>query len=618
MKTFFKDILKRFAVTLVSTILFALFSIFLFQSVISAFLEQDSEETIKGSFLALDLSMNLTDRPAGFEIEDLTREALTNERKPPNFHLMEVIDAIKKAESDPNIVGIFISGSFMPDGYGCGYEAIQELLSSLKAFKQSGKQIVGFFSNPTQLDYLVYSICNELHMDPSGTLILNGLANEQIFLAETFKKYGIGVQVVRVGEFKGAVEPFILSGFSEENRLQISRLLDLRWKNYLNAVSQNRSLDQDELADLLSERFLFSAESCRENGLTDAVTPYGQILDRLVELGVEDEESEEFAHVELIDYVDRPQPSNDTDSIDEIKEAKLAIVYVEGTIVDGWGDDGFSVGGDEIAQRIREVWKNDDFKGLILRVNSPGGSVSGSDTILSELARAKAEGLPVIVSMGSVAASGGYWIAMNSDKIFAGEQTITGSIGVFGLLPNIKNLGESFGLRWDVVKTQPSSDLMSVSRPKSVNELAVVQEYVDRIYERFISLVSLNRDLNISRVGEIAEGRVWMGADAFELGLVDELGTLKDAVSYTAKAANLGADFKVIEFPKVKNQMDVLNDIFNVNNQKIRGSVSSSGWSGFFNEINILMNQIKSFNDPRNSYTLLPWYRGSFGFSKSP
>jgi protease-4 len=618
MKTFFKDILKRFAVTLVSTILFALFSIFLFQSVISAFLEQDSEETIKGSFLALDLSMNLTDRPAGFEIEDLTREALTNERKPPNFHLMEVIDAIKKAESDPNIVGIFISGSFMPDGYGCGYEAIHELLSSLKAFKQSGKQIVGFFSNPTQLDYLVYSICNELHMDPSGTLILNGLANEQIFLAETFKKYGIGVQVVRVGEFKGAVEPFILSGFSEENRLQVSRLLDLRWKNYLNAVSQNRSLDQDELADLLSERFLFSAESCRENGLTDAVTPYGQILDRLVELGVEDEESEEFAHVELIDYVDRPQPSNDTDSIDEIKEAKLAIVYVEGTIVDGWGDDGFSVGGDEIAQRIREVWKNDDFKGLILRVNSPGGSVSGSDTILSELARAKAEGLPVIVSMGSVAASGGYWIAMNSDKIFAGEQTITGSIGVFGLLPNIKNLGESFGLRWDVVKTQPSSDLMSVSRPKSVNELAVVQEYVDRIYERFISLVSLNRDLNISRVGEIAEGRVWMGADAFELGLVDELGTLKDAVSYTAKAANLGADYKVIEFPKVKNQMDVLNDIFNVNNQKIRGSVSSSGWSGFFNEINILMNQIKSFNDPRNSYTLLPWYRGSFGFSKSP
>lgn len=618
MKTFFKDILKRFAVTLVSTILFALFSIFLFQSVISAFLEQDSEETIKGSFLALDLSMNLTDRPAGFEIEDLTREALTNERKPPNFHLMEVIDAIKKAESNPNIVGIFISGSFMPDGYGCGYEAIQELLSSLKAFKESGKQIVGFFSNPTQLDYLVYSICNELHMDPSGTLILNGLANEQIFLAETFKKYGIGVQVVRVGEFKGAVEPFILSGFSEENRLQISRLLDLRWKNYLNAVSQNRSLDQDELADLLSERFLFSAESCKENGLTDAVTPYGQILDRLVELGVEDEESEEFAHVELIDYVDRHQPSNDTDSIDEIKEAKLAIVYVEGTIVDGWGDDGFSVGGDEIAQRIREVWKNDDFKGLILRVNSPGGSVSGSDTILSELARAKAEGLPVIVSMGSVAASGGYWIAMNSDKIFAGEQTITGSIGVFGLLPNIKNLGESFGLRWDVVKTQPSSDLMSVSRPKSVNELAVVQEYVDRIYERFISLVSLNRDLNISRVGEIAEGRVWMGADAFELGLVDELGTLKDAVSYTAKAANLGADYKVIEFPKVKNQMDVLNDIFNVNNQKIRGSVSSSGWSGFFNEINILMNQIKSFNDPRNSYTLLPWYRGSFGFSKSP
>ena len=343
------------AVTLVSTILFVLISLFLFEAVFSSLLETDKPEAVKGSFLILDLSMNLTDRPAGFKLEDLTREAITDERKAPSFHLKEVVDAIKKAETDPKIRGVFIKGGFLPDGYGCGFAAIHELVSALEGFKQTDKQIIGFFSDPSQLDYLVYSICDELHMNPSGTLILKGLANEQIFFGEALDRFGVGVQVVRVGEFKGAVEPFISTQFSEENRMQISRLLELRWSNYLNTISFNRGIVRDDLIVELNKTFLFPPDLCKGKGLTDFITPYGEMLDKLLELGIEDEDSEEFAHVDLIDYVERPQLPVQKESAQGKGKSKIALIYIEGTIMDGWGDDGLSVGGDEIAQRIREI-----------------------------------------------------------------------------------------------------------------------------------------------------------------------------------------------------------------------------------------------------------------------
>ena len=309
------------------------------------------------------------------------------------------------------------------------------------SFKLSGKSIIGFCSNPNQLDYLVYSVCDELHMNPSGVFVLKGLASEQLFFAEAFEKYGVGVQVVRVGYFKGAVEPFTSNSFSEENRLQINRLLDLRWKHYMSTVSKNRGVEIENLSDLINEGFMFTPERCEETGLVDQISDWGAILDRLSKLGVLDDNTDEFSRVELIDYVERSlNPPNSNLSLSESGGDKIAIVYIEGAIVDGWGDDGTSAGGDEIASRIREIWKDEDYKGLVIRVNSPGGSVSGSESILSELNRARAEGLPVVISMGSVAASGGYWVAMGGDHIFAGEQTITGSIGVFGLIPNLKQL----------------------------------------------------------------------------------------------------------------------------------------------------------------------------------
>jgi len=228
MKKFFSEVFRKFAVSLVSTILFALVFFFLMGGMLASLLKTPKPEIRNQSFLVLDLTMNLTERPGGLTFEDVAEQALTEEVKPLQVHLLEVLDALEKAKKDPRIAGILIEGSFQPQDYGCGYATIREMIEGLDDFKSSGKPVIGFCHSPTQLDYLVYSSCNELYIDPSGTLLLNGLASQDLFLGDSLKKYGVGVQVVRTGRYKGAVEPFTSNGYSPENREQIKRLLDVR------------------------------------------------------------------------------------------------------------------------------------------------------------------------------------------------------------------------------------------------------------------------------------------------------------------------------------------------------------------------------------------------------
>jgi len=618
MKPFFKDVLKHFAVTAVSTLVFVCLSAMILSSIISSMLEPDEVSVEKDSFLVLDLSMNLTDRPSGVRLEDLTRQALVDEVKPPHFHLLEVLGALNKAAVDKRISGIFIKGGFMPSGYGCGYESVSELVEGLRGFKKSGKPVIGFCHTPSQLDYLVYSVCDELYMDPSGTLMLNGLASEEIFLGETFEKYGVGIQVVRVGEFKGAVEPLTSTAYSEENRMQIKRLLDLRWEHYLNSIARNRSLSLDfsDFNETLGGEFLLEPHQSQKIGLVDSVLPYDQMLDLLQQRGAVDSDTKEYSQVHLHDFVDRPNTPEEAESAKDNGKPKVAMLYVEGSIVDGWADDGLSVGGNGIAERIREIRKDPQYKALVMRVNSPGGSVSGSDAILLEISRARRDGLPVVVSMGSVAASGGYWISTECDRIFAGEQTITGSIGVFGLLPNVKELGSRFGLHWDVVKTHESSDLMGVSRPKTEKEIAVIQGHVNRIYSRFIELVATSRSKEIPEIEQIAQGRVWMGKDAMEIGLIDEFGGIVKSIEYAAGLADLGSNFEVVEFPRVGTPFDALAEVLQVSASRERSGNRSIGrnFRAVIEKLQLLMKTLSRLNDPGHVYSILPWYTGSFGF----
>lgn len=616
MKKFFFEVLRKFAVSIVSTILFALVFFFLIGGIFASLLESPKPEVQSSSFLVVDLTMNLTERPGGITFEDVAEQAITEQPKPSQMHLLEVLDALRKAKSDPKIAGILVEGSFQPLDYGCGYATIREMIDGLDDFKQSGKPVIGFCHSPTQLDYLVYSSCDELYMDPAGTLLLNGLASQDLFLGDTLKKYGVGVQVVRTGRYKGAVEPFTSSEYSPENREQIRRLLEVRWADYLSFIADRRDFSPLELNRTLLDNYLFEAEKAIELGLIDGICTHDQLIDLIIERGALNDDNDWFCEVTLIDYLDRPMPGDSLEGAQtHFQQPEVVVIYVEGVIVDGGIDDGSMVGGNEIVNRIRSAWNDENCKAIVLRINSPGGSVSGSDAILNEIKRARKEGLPVVVSMGAVAASGGYWIATDCDRLFANEQTITGSIGVFGLLPNFEDLSSRFGASFDAVKTHPSSDLLGVSRPKSEKEMKVLQTHVESLYQKFLNLVAKGRGMKIERVSQVAEGRVWMGLDAHELGLVQELGGLYDAIKHAAELAGLKDNYEVIEMPEVSTPMDDFVKMMDGQakaNLKTHASLFDQlpGIGGLM-EANKLINFM---DEPRRTYSWLSWYRGSFGF----
>ena len=608
--------LRKFAVSIVSTILFAVVFFFLIGGIFASLLESPKPEVKPSSFLVVDLSMNLTERPGGLTFEDVAEQAITEEAKPTQMHLLEVLDALHKAKSDPKIAGILVEGSFQPQDYGCGYATIREMIDGLDDFKQSGKPVIGFCHSPTQLDYLVFSTCDELYMDPAGTLLLNGLASQDLFLGDTLKKYGVGIQVVRTGRYKGAVEPFTSTEYSPENREQIRRLLEVRWADYLSFIADRRDFSPIELNSTLLENYLFEAEKAIEMGLIDGIYTYDQLIDLIIERGSLNDENDWFREVALINYLDRPMPGDSLDGAEgHFQQPEIAVIYVEGVIVDGGIDDGSMVGGNEIVNRIRNAWNDAQCKAIVLRVNSPGGSVSGSDAILNEIKRARKEGVPVVVSMGAVAASGGYWIATECDRLFAHEQTITGSIGVFGLLPNFQDLSSRFGASFDAVKTHPSSDLLGVTRPKSEKEMKVLQTHVESLYQKFLKLVAKGRGMNIKKVSQFAEGRVWMGLDAYEIGLVEQLGGLYDAIEHAAELAGLKDTYEVIEMPEVSTPMNDFVEMMD-GQAKVNFNTQSSLLHEFPG-LRVLLEAkdlLKTMDDPRRTYSWLSWYRGSFGF----
>jgi protease-4 len=284
--------------------------------------------------------------------------------------------------------------------------------------------------------------------------------------------------------------------------------------------------------------------------------------------------------------------------------------------MDGWGDDGTVVGGHQIAKRLQEARSDESCRAIVLRVNSPGGSVSGSDAILQELRRVRQDGIPVVVSMGPVAASGGYWIATECDRLLASKQTITGSIGVFGLLPNLRDIASGYGMYWDAVKTHKHSDIMSVSRPKSPEELAVIQEYVQSLYAKFVQLVATARKMDTDKVEMIAEGRVWTGIDARTAGLIDAFGGIEASVKQAAQLAQLGNDYEVVEVPQVETPLQALEEMFSVSAQTSSRTAQQrpSAFHKIKDEIQHNLSFLQSLNDPRHAYGVLPWYRRAFGF----
>ncbi len=560
---------------------------------------KDSGPQVKDkSVLVFDLSLNITDSKPSRSTGAALEEVLSDEGS-DTVTLRSVLDAIASAEKDPKIVGIYLEGN--SDSGGSGFANLKEVRSALQRFRDTKKPIFAYEMDWNEREYYLGSVANTIAMNPFGSVEINGFSSQTMFLAGALEKYGVGVQVTRVGKYKSAVEPFLLKKMSTENRQQTQKLLGDIWGQYLTTIGPNRKLTVPQLQAIADNGGTLMAEEALKSKLVDKVVYFDEIVTELKKLTGTDAENKSFKQISLKNYA---RIAEDKNSNRGNKNKQVAILYAEGEIVDGEG--GLSqVGGDRIAQELRKIRENDDVKAVVLRVNSPGGSVTASEVIGREVVLT-AKKKPVIVSMGNLAASGGYWISMGSQKIFAESNTITGSIGVFGILPNVEKLAANNGLTWDVVKTTRFADINTISRAKTPQELANIQKVVDRIYDRFITKVANSRKLPKGKVQEIAQGRVWSGTAAKELGLVDAIGGLEDAVKEAAKQAKLGNDWQLEEYPKRRSLEERILEKLS----GIRASKTVIKLDPLTAEVKKMQEElavVKSMNDPQGVYARLPF-----------
>ncbi|MBD2142848.1 signal peptide peptidase SppA [Anabaena sp. FACHB-1250] len=559
---------------------------------------QGSGPTVKDkSVLVFDLSMKITDsEPSSDELLQKTLSGVDEN----SITLRKVVETLDKAGRDQRIVGIYIDGTNANSAVG--YASLREIRQALERFRKTGKKIIAYSTDWNEREYYLSSVANQIVVNPMGAMEMNGLSSQPMFLAGALQKYGIGVQIVRVGKFKGAVEPLILDKLSPENREQTQKLLDDIWGEWRTAVGKSRNIQPQKLQVIANNQPILEATAAQANGLVDKTAYQDQVFTDLKKLTGQQEKDKTFTKISLGDYAEVPGESVDSDH-------KIAVVYAEGEIVNGSGNDG-EIGGDRFAKIFTKIRENSQIKAVVLRINSPGGSATAAEIMQREIKLTR-QLKPVIVSMGDVAASGGYWIASDSNRIFAEPNTITGSIGVFGVLFNGQKLGNNNGITWDTVKTSEYADQQTISRPKSAQELEVYQRSVDRIYNLFLQKVSQGRKLSTAKVAEIAQGRVWSGTAAKQIGLVDEIGGLNVAIEYAAKQAKLGNNWQLQEYPQVGSwgerllgkKLDETKAKLGIEKTEIKSN------NPLINELGKFQQEIKilqTMNDPQGIYTRLP------------
>ena len=453
--------------------------------------------------------------------------------------LNDILDNIGKAAADEHILGIFLDISSIPSGIA----SIEEIRNALIEFKKSGKFIYAYSEAFTQPSYYLASIADKIYLHPTGMAELKGLRSEVLFFKGTLDKLGVEPQVFRHGKFKSAVEPFIQDKLSDANREQIRSYIGSIWNHMVDGIAKGRKLSTSQVQEIASKMLVTNAPAAVEFKLVDELKYRDEVLEIL-------QKKTEAKSIDEIEFVSINKMVDVKDTRDKSGKDKIAIIFAEGEIVDGQGKEG-QVGSIEFSKAIRKARLDDKVKAVVLRINSPGGSALASETIWREVMLTR-KVKPVIASMGNVAASGGYYIAAPCDTIVASPNTITGSIGVFGLFFNAKQLVNNIGVTVDTVKTNPFADIMTSSRAVTAQESEVIQREVERIYDNFITRVSEGRKISKANVDSIAQGRVWSGADAKRIGLVDVFGGLDKAIEIAAKKAGL-TKYRIQELPYIED-----------------------------------------------------------------
>jgi protease IV len=597
MRQFLKQALASTVGSLVGLTLFSAVSLTVLTVTIGAIVQSAStDRTAKipeKSILTLDLSRSIVDLDPGKSIQEAVAGEATRVTE-----LKGVLNAIDAAAQDKRILAIYLDGS---NGKlsTTGFATLREVRAALERFRATGKKVIAYNIDMDKRDYYLSSVADRIFLNPMGSVDINGFRSETMFFKNAFDKYGIGVEVVRVGKYKSFGETWSLDKFSPAARQETQQLLNNLWSDFKTSVGNSRKIAPESIQKMADERGILTASQAIKNELVDRIAYPDEILTELKKIsGVDAEDKTSFRKVTIADYADA------TDKKAKNSSRKIAVLYAQGNIVSGEGGAG-QIGGDSLARSLRELRADKTVKAVVLRVNSPGGSALASDIIQREV-RLLQKAKPVVVSMGDVAASGGYWISTYSNKIFAESNTITGSIGVIGINFNYQKLANNNGITWDVVKTSKLADSTTIARPRTPQELAISQQMVDNVYDEFLNKVSESRKLPKQKVAEIAQGRVWSGLDAKKIGLVDDIGGLNDAIVYAAQTAKLGRDWELEEYPVVDGWEEKLLKQF-TGGQEARLLQSQDPLSTELLKVKAELGALKSFNDPHGVYVRLPF-----------
>ncbi len=577
-----KQFLKFTLATIVGILIASIISMFIFFGMLNSLISpKETVTSLKSnSVYQLDLSGSLVERS-----EDNPLDFISGRYGQSSIGLDEILSNIKKAKDNPNIVGIRLNCGPM----SAGYASLKEIRDALLDFKnETGKFVIAYSDNYTQKMYYLASVADEILLNPIGTIAFHGISSTTMFYKNMLDKLGIEMQIVKVGEFKSAVEPFINTKMSPENREQVTVYINSIWNNILDAISQSRGIPVDQLNAYADEALDFrEATKALDYGFVDHL----------------------FYHCDVEEYIKSYLDETDKTKLSFIRHSamtkvpvnekynrtKLAVIYAEGNI-DMSENDG--IVSRKLVKTINEVAKDDNIKAVVFRINSGGGSAYGSEQIWYALTELKAK-KPLMVSMGDYAASGGYYIACMGDKIIAQPNTLTGSIGVFGQIPNADKLNDKIGLTFDVVKTNKMSEGITIYRPFTKEERGIMQHYVDQTYELFVQRCADGRNMTIDEIKKIAEGRVWTGENALEIGLVDELGGLNDAILLAAEAAGLDS-YAIAEYPE---KQDFISQILKAGSDDMETRFLKSRLGDHYN----IFKNISQFENMNGIFALMPY-----------
>ena len=573
-----KNFIKMTFATVTGLIIFSIVSIFISIGIIGAVATLSKKQPVMPSKAMMVIDMSTITLSEQTTEADILTTLQSGGTPVAPLGIYSAISAINKAATDPAIRFIYIK----PDGTNSGVAHLEELRAALENFRKSGKAVVSYIENPSNGGYYLASVSDKIYMTPydGGINMFTGLSSQLIFLKDILDRVGVNIQLIRHGKYKSAGEMYIRSSSSKENLEQNEAMVNSMWSSWATQIAQSRGISVDQLNALINDLKLVDSQDWLESGLVDELLTREELLRQLADLYITSTHGK-VQTISIQDYALLNKPATIG------AKSKIAVIYADGNIVDG--DDNTQVAGSRFARIISEVRRDTTIKAVVLRVNSPGGSVLAAEKIKAEIDLLQ-ERVPVIASYGDYAASGGYWISANCDKIYTDATTLTGSIGVFSIIPDFSTaINKRLHVNVTPVNSNEHADMYNCLRPLTKAEEAYMQATVENVYKRFVEIVAEGRAMTPAQVETLAQGRVWTGAEAVRNGLADEIGNIEDALQYAAFILNGNSNLSNIqieEFPKPLTTLEMLLESVNTKNPTVFAGTQFEGIEAAFSTIN--------------------------------